>query len=764
MPRAMTDAARTAIASKQQYASAYMAEFFMGDSVKAYVVTGQGEPGDVQFEDTFIRCASGGLSRFYAGQSITVAGSDHNDGHHTIAVVLNDYALVLKSTLISENSSSCTIRGNPDISDSVIRWASVGGQSERVLERLLVVEASVDDGRNWLPCHYGKPIPGINAEQSYDRGNLRVRQCWMGNAYDQPDLHLKEVFVEVQFNGGETVTRTENTTAELLAGTTIGSIHVENDSARPDAQCGLTITDGCQGVYPNPTGAPVFNATPFYPPAPLCLSWGSGSWVPFAVEPPSKNKGRLYWAYLYQWPDVATLSGPVERQAVISKASASIELRMTTGADVTTLQYLCGWQIDARTSIDDPVRGPRVNGFGVYIRSSSIYIVGLYSAYDPQGYGCYLFWNTLASSVCLTPNAYHSISIVFDGATTLYVYINGRLVSLVAFYDNRNRYYWPITLKPGTVLATSGEFQLGRTTNQISAWNEEGQPAQLHATIISCRLWARALTQGEVAVYANRDLTTTEIALLKDNGTGDADPPGLRACWQNLQAQGSNIYIDQANSIPITFSGPVESTYLGVMEGQLRTVAMTDEDGEPVQKQCIVPVRVSPALSLATIANVLRVTSAPFSIPHGGHVYSGVGQFAMIEEIKETVGLDPPGLNVSLSGVDGANISLALSQLYHGRPANIYLAFFDENGQLVVDPVLVYAGLMDTMTVKLGQEASVSLSIESRLLEWRRPRIIRWNDEAQKARYPGDLGLSFVAGLVTKAIWWPNKVTSAGGN
>jgi hypothetical protein len=55
---------------------------------------------------------------------------------------------------------------------------------------------------------------------------------------------------------------------------------------------------------------------------------------------------------------------------------------------------------------------------------------------------------------------------------------------------------------------------------------------------------------------------------------------------------------------------------------------------------------------------------------------------------------------------------------------------------------------------RLNAAASVVKNLESRLVDWERARVRRYNDADQQAEYPGDLGLQFVEQMVEKQLIW----------
>ena len=58
------------------------------------------------------------------------------------------------------------------------------------------------------------------------------------------------------------------------------------------------------------------------------------------------------------------------------------------------------------------------------------------------------------------------------------------------------------------------------------------------------------------------------------------------------------------------------------------------------------------------------------------------------------------------------------------------------------------------MNIEAGETATISISVESRLVDWERPRVHRYTNADQQIAYPGDKGLEFVAQMVEKELVW----------
>jgi hypothetical protein len=153
-------------------------------------------------------------------------------------------------------------------------------------------------------------------------------------------------------------------------------------------------------------------------------------------------------------------------------------------------------------------------------------------------------------------------------------------------------------------------------------------------------------------------------------------------------------------------------------------------------------------------SGIVRAASAPFDIMAEGEVYAGLGHLGTISAVPESAELQASPVQLTLSGIPPELVSLALLDDYQGRDVRIFLVLLDEGHVLVGTPVLVFRGRMDTMDIELGETATITLTAESRLADWERPRIRRYTDEDQKTVFPDDRGFEFVAQMAEKTIYW----------
>lgn len=150
----------------------------------------------------------------------------------------------------------------------------------------------------------------------------------------------------------------------------------------------------------------------------------------------------------------------------------------------------------------------------------------------------------------------------------------------------------------------------------------------------------------------------------------------------------------------------------------------------------------------------LCVCSAGYDIVWNDITWLGLGALGGIEPIEEQAGLEAIGLRLTLTGVPTDLIAITLGEPYQGRPCQVWFAPLSEDLQLVYQPVRLFYGRMDTMDTEVGDTATITVSAESRMVAWDRPKVRRYNNEDQQARHPGDRGFEYVSQMVEKNLLW----------
>lgn len=159
----------------------------------------------------------------------------------------------------------------------------------------------------------------------------------------------------------------------------------------------------------------------------------------------------------------------------------------------------------------------------------------------------------------------------------------------------------------------------------------------------------------------------------------------------------------------------------------------------------------------------VRLNSGGTALTWNSYTWEGIGKLGRVEVVREGESLEARGVELTLSGIPSAYVTTALTESYQGRSAQLWLAVLSADYAVLADPVPIFAGRMDNMSIAMGETANITVRCESRLADWDRPRLRRYNDADQQAEYAGDLGFAFVEQMVDKQIVWgvpaPNAVS-----
>jgi hypothetical protein len=154
------------------------------------------------------------------------------------------------------------------------------------------------------------------------------------------------------------------------------------------------------------------------------------------------------------------------------------------------------------------------------------------------------------------------------------------------------------------------------------------------------------------------------------------------------------------------------------------------------------------------------------TLTHSSTDYLGVGDLISIGSISEKTDLTATGVSITLAGIKQSLLTIALAEPYQNRSITIRLGAINESGDLVSNPVIMFQGKMDVMTIQDdGNTATITVQCESKLIQLDRAFVRRYTAEDQKIDFPNDTGLNFMAKIQGIAIPWgiSNSASSAGG-
>jgi hypothetical protein len=152
----------------------------------------------------------------------------------------------------------------------------------------------------------------------------------------------------------------------------------------------------------------------------------------------------------------------------------------------------------------------------------------------------------------------------------------------------------------------------------------------------------------------------------------------------------------------------------------------------------------------------IRFTSLYSSKTLFGDEYFGLGNLGKVSPISENSDMEPQQMSITIAGVNPTSLSATLSEPYINRDVRVYVGMLNDNGALIADTAMTYfVGKVDEMKVVQDTKGSIEIIARDRLADWNRPRVERYTNASQQARYPGDKGLEFVSQVADKEIIWP---------
>ncbi len=152
-------------------------------------------------------------------------------------------------------------------------------------------------------------------------------------------------------------------------------------------------------------------------------------------------------------------------------------------------------------------------------------------------------------------------------------------------------------------------------------------------------------------------------------------------------------------------------------------------------------------------SGAIRKNSTDRDITWGGNTFEGALGIGTIGAIEEGAELKSRSLPFTLRGVPNDIVLVSLSEHYQGRDVTVWIGLLDEGYDLIDTPTLFWKGLADTMDTEMGSDSTVTLTAQDRFSRWDTNPEVRYTDEQQQARFPGDLGLQFISEMPQKELF-----------
>jgi len=177
-------------------------------------------------------------------------------------------------------------------------------------------------------------------------------------------------------------------------------------------------------------------------------------------------------------------------------------------------------------------------------------------------------------------------------------------------------------------------------------------------------------------------------------------------------------------------------------------------------------VRVITFAMLDFASGVLRVHNGLGTYTWGGENWLGVGDFGAVSKLEEGADVSPYGIVLTLSALDSTIAGAALTEDYFRRDVEIYIGALSADDVLLGDPLQMWSGFMDVMTISAGTESDiVSINCESELVAFEESSALKYTTQSQQEAYPGDLFFDFLPKIEgAKIRWLDDKSDSIAGS
>ena len=185
-------------------------------------------------------------------------------------------------------------------------------------------------------------------------------------------------------------------------------------------------------------------------------------------------------------------------------------------------------------------------------------------------------------------------------------------------------------------------------------------------------------------------------------------------------------------------------------------------------------IRFAEFVRLTLPAQTLTFCNAAGPIVVNSISFTGLGSLLQIGEIQKNVKANSADLQISLTGIDPANISLVLGAELKGSKVEIWRGFLDSNNQIITSPSQQffkrYQGIINNVAInedfndELRQRIATCVVSSSSMRTVLDARVagIKTNEQSWKQFYPTDTSMDRVA-VIASTYFDFGKPPKSGG-
>lgn len=166
-------------------------------------------------------------------------------------------------------------------------------------------------------------------------------------------------------------------------------------------------------------------------------------------------------------------------------------------------------------------------------------------------------------------------------------------------------------------------------------------------------------------------------------------------------------------------------------------------------------IRVDHLLKIETDPDILLTTHYK-NLQWNGETYIANGDLLSVPTVLEDLKIRSNNLDFELTGVNQSYIAQFLTDAPTNAPLSLHLAFIDDEGAIIDDPIELFLGLVDNFELKediSGKKSVLTLTAASVWIDFERIAGRKTNTASQNIFFPGDLGFQFASQIVKDLSW-----------
>ncbi len=147
-------------------------------------------------------------------------------------------------------------------------------------------------------------------------------------------------------------------------------------------------------------------------------------------------------------------------------------------------------------------------------------------------------------------------------------------------------------------------------------------------------------------------------------------------------------------------------------------------------------------------------TTGYFDLAYDSNTYTASGDILGVPSVQESATINTSQVNLTITSVSQAFLSLFLNNDHIHQPVTIYRAYLTDAGALVNNPYTYFVGYISGYTVNESTTSSrLTINIANHWSNFMMKKGRKTNDNSQQQLFSGDRFFSFSSAVITDLEW-----------